>query len=141
MDLMTDIEVPEAVVGEFRRGFHVHAALAASRQARVNESCRQMESRLMDGIGQLRYRVDADLYFLAVHKFGRKCWSDPAFLRDCEKRGVLEKVRGKTDRVTVLGRNLPIKSAVKRRVDLVGNGKDRSDLSDLTDRSDLGGTQ
>lgn len=101
MNLIADIEASEAVVGEFRKGFQVHAALAAVRQERVNESCRQLQSRLMDGIGQLTHRIDADLYWLARFKYGAKCWSDPDFVRDCEKNGMLQRVAGRTDRITV----------------------------------------
>jgi hypothetical protein len=128
MEIETDIEAPEAVKEEFRRGFHVHAALAAARQARVNEACAAMESRLMDGVGQLRYRIDADLYWVARHKFGRHCWSDPAFLRDCEKKGLIKAVAGRSDRIAV---NMGIRAPVKRRVNLVGN--DRNDRNDLID--------
>ena len=55
------IEASEAVVGEFRKGFAVHTALAAVRQERLNAASRTIESRLMDGIGQLTHRIDADL--------------------------------------------------------------------------------
>jgi hypothetical protein len=102
--LIAEIEAPEAVQAEFRRGFQVHAAMAAARQARVNEACREMESRLMDGVGQLTHRIDADLYWLARLKYGRHCWSDPGFVRDCEKKGLLQRVRGRSDRVVSMGR-------------------------------------
>jgi hypothetical protein len=123
--LIEHIEAPEAVVGEFRKGFQAHAALAAVRQAKINEASRALESRLVDGIGQLSHRVDADVYWLARHKFGPNCWSDPAFLRDCEKNGMVQRVAGRSDRVMVdLGRNIPIKPAASRRVDFGMKPKD-----------------
>ena len=97
--MIETIEASDAVVGEFRKGFQVHAALAAVRQERVNAASRAMESRLMDGIGQLTHRIDADLYWLARSKFGARCWSDPVFLRDCEKKGLVQRVAGRSDRV------------------------------------------
>jgi len=115
--MIETIEASDSVVGEFRRGFQVHAALAAVRQERVNAASRAMESRLMEGIGQLTHRIDADVYWLARSKFGAKCWSDPAFMRDCEKRGMIQRVAGKSDKIMVdIGRNIPIKPAKIERI-------------------------
>jgi hypothetical protein len=99
--MIEEIEASEAVVGEFRKGFSVHAALAAVRQERLNAACRSIESRLMDGIGQLTHRIDADFYWAMRAKFGPDCWSDKGFMRDCEKRGAVERVRGHSDKILV----------------------------------------
>ena len=104
--MIETIEASEAVVGEFRKGFQVSAALAALQQKRLNAASRVLESRLMDGIGQLTHRIDADLYWRMRAKFGPGCWSDKAFVRDCEKRGTLQRVRGRSDKVMIdFGRN------------------------------------
>ena len=118
--MIETIEASDAVVGEFRKGFAVHAALAAVSQERINAASRAMESRLMDGIGQLTHRIDADLYWLARSKFGAKCWSDPAFIRDCEKKGLVQRVAGRSNKIMVdIGRNIPIKPAKMNRLNLV----------------------
>ncbi len=97
--IVEGIDASEAVVGEFRKGFAVHAALSAVRQERINAASRSLESRLMDGIGQLTHRIDADLYWLAKFKFGSQCWSDPAFLKDCEKKGLVQRVAGRSSKI------------------------------------------
>ncbi|MEI6035707.1 MAG: hypothetical protein WCS65_15690 [Verrucomicrobiae bacterium] len=101
------IEASEAVVGEFRKGFAVHTALAAVRQERLNAASRTIESRLMDGIGQLTHRIDADFYWAMRAKFGAGCWADKGFVRDCVKRGAVQQVKGRSDRVMLdMGRKV-----------------------------------
>lgn len=114
------VEATDAVVREFRLGYQARAAMAAVAQERVNGASRAIESRLMEGIGQLRYRVDADFYWMAREKFGQECWSDKAFLRDCVKRGALHEVRGRSEKTMIhLGSNIPIKGPVKERIKVV----------------------
>jgi hypothetical protein len=103
--LIADIEAPDAVMAELRRGEHVRRAMAGVRQERINAACRQIKSRLMDGIGQLTHRIDADVYWAARAKFGDKCWSDKGFVKDCEKRGMIQRVEGKSDKIISLGTN------------------------------------
>lgn len=99
--LVEPIEAPRAVLEEFRAGFAARAVLAAKRQERLNAANRRLEnaSKLMEGIGQKTHEIDADVYWLCRLKYGRDCWSDPAFLRDCEKRGLIQRVAGRSDRV------------------------------------------
>lgn len=104
--MIETIEASEDVIGEFRKGFAVHSALAAVRQERVNAASRAIESRLMDGLGQLTHRIDADFYWAMRAKFGAGCWSDKGFMRDCVKRGAVQQVRGRSEKIMVdLGRN------------------------------------
>lgn len=101
--LIADIDAPRAVVEELRAGFHAHAALASVRQERLNEALRRIEnaSRLVDGIGQLQYRIDADLYWHMRQLHGAECWRDPEFLKDCERKGLIQRVKGVSDKVRV----------------------------------------
>jgi len=56
-------------------------------------------SRLMDGIGQLKYRIDADLYHHMKAIFGPDCWKDPAFTDALERDGVIQRVKGISDKI------------------------------------------
>ena len=99
--LISEIEASEAVKAELCRGFQAKRALAEMRNRRVQAASRQMESRLMDGIGQLTHRIDSDVYWLMRNKFGPDCWTNNEFLKDCEKHGTISRVRGRSDKITV----------------------------------------
>jgi len=101
MSLIAPIEASSAVLDEFRKGFQQHAVSAALRQEKVNAYSRQLEnsSRLMDGIGQLKYRIDADLYHHMKAIFGPDCWKDPAFTDALERDGVIQRVKGISDKI------------------------------------------
>lgn len=99
--LIEPVEAPKAVLEEFRAGFAVRAVLAEKRQERLNAANRRLEnaSRLMEGIGQKTHEIDAEVYWLCRLKYGAQCWSDPGFLRDCERKGLVQRVVGRSDRV------------------------------------------
>lgn len=101
MSLIAPIEASSAVLEEFRKGFKQHAVSAALRQEKVNAYSARLEnsSRLMDGIGQLKYRIDADLYHHMKALFGPDCWKDPAFTDALERDGVIQRVKGISDKI------------------------------------------
>ena len=101
MSLIEPIECSQAVLNEFRQGFKAHAVGAALRQEKVNAYSRQLEnsSRLMDGIGQLKYRIDSDLYHHMRAIFGPDCWKDTAFTDALERDGVIQRVKGISDKI------------------------------------------
>jgi len=101
MSLVAPIEASSAVLEEFRKGFKQHAVSAALRQEKVNAYSARLEnsSRLMDGIGQLKYRIDADLYHHMKAIFGPDCWKDPAFTDALERDGVIKRVKGISDKI------------------------------------------
>lgn len=100
--LVTEVDAPRDVVDEFRCGFHVKMALAAARNARIQAENERLESRLIDGLGQLVARVDADVFFAMRFRFGPDCWKDKDFLDDCVRKGMIRKVRGRADKTTLL---------------------------------------
>jgi len=101
MSLVAPIEASSAVLEEFRKGFKQHAVSAALRQEKVNAYSRQIEnsSRLMEGIGQLKYRIDSDLYHHMKALFGPDCWKDTAFTDALERDGVIQRVKGISDKI------------------------------------------
>jgi hypothetical protein len=101
MSLVAPIEASSAVLDEFRKGFKHHAVSAALRQEKVNAYSARLEnsSRLMDGIGQLKYRIDADLYHHMKAIFGPDCWKDSAFTDALERDGVIQRVKGISDKI------------------------------------------
>jgi hypothetical protein len=101
MSLIAPIEASSAVLDEFRKGFKQHAVSAALRQEKVNAYSARLEnsSRLMDGIGQLKYRIDADLYHHMKAIFGPDCWKDPTFTDALERDGVIQRVKGISDKI------------------------------------------
>jgi hypothetical protein len=101
MSLVAPIEASSAVLEEFRKGFKQHAVAAALRQEKVNAYSRQLEnsSRLMEGLGQLKYRIDADLYHHMKALFGPDCWKDKAFTDALERDGIIQRVKGISDKI------------------------------------------
>lgn len=99
--LIEPIECSSAVLAEFRNGFKQHAVEASLRQENLNALSRRLEhsSRLMDGIGQLKYRVDADLHAHMKAIFGPDCWKDPAFTDALERDGIIQRVKGISDKI------------------------------------------
>ena len=99
--LVAPIEASAAVLEEFRKGFKAHAVAAALRQEKINAYSARLEnsSKLMDGIGQLKYRVDADLHAHMKALFGPDCWKDPAFTDALERDGVIVRVKGVSDKI------------------------------------------
>ena len=99
--LIEPIECSSAVLSEFRNGFRAHAVQAALRQEKVNAYSRRVEnsSKLMDGIGQLKYRIDADLHAHMKALFGPDCWKDTAFTDALERDGVIQRVKGVSDKI------------------------------------------
>jgi hypothetical protein len=99
--LIEPIECSSAVIAEFRKGFKQHAVEASLRQEKVNAYSARLEnsSKLMDGIGQLKYRIDADLHAHMKAIFGPDCWKDSAFTDALERDGVIQRVKGISDRI------------------------------------------
>ena len=57
---------------------HSHAT---ARQRRIAEATSRLEQRYMDGLGEMHMRVDADVFFNWVMRYGPKIWSDPDFIK------------------------------------------------------------
>jgi hypothetical protein len=79
----------EEVLAEFRRGFQAQAVAAAVAQERLNEVVARNPSRMIDGVGQLVGRVNADVYHLMRHKHGEEVWSDPLFRKRAVEGGLM----------------------------------------------------
>jgi len=100
-ELVADLELPKAVQDEFRVGFQVKMALAAIEQEKLNQVARERDHRLIEGMGQLVARIDPDVYWCFVHKFGPGCWRDKGFLKDCIKKGLISKPVSKSNRTSL----------------------------------------
>lgn len=102
----TEIEAPKALLQEFREGAQAKVALAAIKQQKLNAINRTLagSSRLMDGIGQLKYRIDPHLFFFMRHTFGEDCWNDKDFLHCLELDGVIQRVKGISDKIIIQAR-------------------------------------
>jgi hypothetical protein len=99
--------VSSSVLDEFRAGFKAHAVMAMKRQEELNAASARLEnaSRLMEGIGQLKYRIDADLYWHMRAIYGPECWRDPDFTAALERDGVIVRVKGVSDKVMIQKRS------------------------------------
>ncbi len=95
--------VSSSVLDEFRTGFKAHAVMAMKRQEEINAASARLEnaSRLMDGIGQLKYRIDQDLYWHMRAIYGPDCWRDPDFTAALERDGVIVRVKGVSDKIMI----------------------------------------
>lgn len=102
--LVAPIEgISSSVLDEFRTGFRTHAVMAMKRQEALNAASARLEnaSRLMDGIGQLKYRIDQDLYWHMRAIYGPDCWRDPEFTAALERDGVIVRVKGISDKIMI----------------------------------------
>jgi hypothetical protein len=101
--LIAPIEASGAVLDEFRTGFKAHAVMAMKRQEEINAASSRLEnaSRLMDGIGQLKYRIDSDLYWHMRAIYGPDCWKDKDFTAALERDGVIVRVKGLSDKIMI----------------------------------------
>lgn len=78
-------QLREAVVKELATGYHREMVNAEVQQKRIQGSNRQNEFRSIEGIGQLRMRVDPTLYHHWGQKIGYDCWKDNQFLKEVER--------------------------------------------------------
>lgn len=66
---------------ELRGGIAEEKVQAMLRQARLARIMREAGSVSIPGIGQLKAKIDARLYFRWVQEYGPKIWSDDDFFR------------------------------------------------------------
>jgi len=109
-----------------RETFRAHAAAAIERQDELNAASQTVEHATtgVEGVGQLKYRIDPDLYWHMRNLFGPDCWKDESFTDYLEELGVIHRVRYMTDRVVSLGNfNADGKIAARAAVDQWENKK------------------
>jgi hypothetical protein len=72
-----------AVIKEFRDG-HVREEVKSkiNHQAISSENHRNMKFRSIDGVGQLKARVDAQFFHRVGQKYGYAAWRDKGFMKD-----------------------------------------------------------
>ena len=73
-----------AVLKEFKTGYNKELVDAEIHQKRIAKQSEQVH-RSIDGIGQLRMRIDPTLYHHWGQKLGYECWRDKGFLREVER--------------------------------------------------------
>ena len=142
-DLIEPIECSSAVINEFRQGFKAHAVEAALRQEKVNAYSRRLEnsSRLMDGIGQLKYRIDADLHAHMKAIFGPDCWKDPDFTDKLERDGVIQRVKGISDKIRSFAPAAPKGQKTEAEAIIANHTFPESDLPAPSTEGTIDGTE
>lgn len=85
LNLLDASELPAAVCAELLRGHHAKAALAEAQQRQVEQEHAEIRARLIDGLGQLTMRVDSDVYWNMVRRFGEGCWAAKGFRKDFQR--------------------------------------------------------
>jgi hypothetical protein len=73
-----------AVLKELKSGYNQELVNAEIHQKRIAKQSEQVH-RSIDGIGQLRMRIDPTLYHHWGQKLGYECWRDNGFLREVER--------------------------------------------------------
>lgn len=116
--ILSEIDAPRAVVDEFRHGLQAQMALAAVAQAKLNALAAEAPAKMIDGVGELVARVDADVYWAMRHKFGPECWSDPGFRKACQKNELLRPIKSVSGKTTIAV-NAAIRPPVTRRIELI----------------------
>ena len=74
----------KAVLDELKKGYQKELVQAEIHQKRIAKQSEQVH-RSIDGVGQLRMRVDPTLYHHWGQKIGYECWRDKQFLREVER--------------------------------------------------------
>jgi hypothetical protein len=102
---IAEIGVTREQLAAHREEFRAHAAAAIHRQEDLNAASQQVQHATtgVDGIGQLKYRIDPDLYWHMRNLFGPDCWKDKGFTDYLEALGVIHPVKYMSDRVVSLG--------------------------------------
>src|SRR4029077_7722800 len=67
---------------ELITGAKFQQEFAILRQERINEANRQIEHRVLEGIGEKVAEIDAELYWQMTYLYGEDCWADPDFIED-----------------------------------------------------------
>jgi hypothetical protein len=100
-----EIETTRSELAAHRDSFRAHAAAAIERQEDLNAASQEVQhaTRGVDGVGQLKYRIDPDLYWHMRNLFGPDCWKETSFTDHLEGLGVIQRVRYMTDRMVSLG--------------------------------------
>lgn len=73
-----------AILKELKTGYQRELVNAEIHQKRIAKQSEQVH-RSIDGVGQLRMRVDPTLYHHWGQKIGYECWRDKQFLREVER--------------------------------------------------------
>jgi len=100
-----EIEATRGQLAAHREEFRAHAAAAIARQEDLNAASQEVRHATtgVEGVGQLKYRIDPDLYWHMRNLFGPDCWKDKAFTDYLKGIGVIHPVRYMTDRVVSIG--------------------------------------
>jgi len=137
-----EIETTSSELAEHREKFKAHAAAAIERQEDINLASQEIQNATkgVEGVGQLKYRIDPDLYWHMRNLFGPDCWKDSSFTDYLENLGVIQRVRYMSDRVVSLGNfdaNGKTQSAARKAIETWENNKRFSKTYTFSD-SELG---
>ena len=103
--MIAPLEASRAELDDARSKFRDHALASFERQETLNaaSASEENESRMIEGIGQLDYRIDQGLYWHMVGLYGRDIWKDPRFKINLERAGVIHRVKAKSDKIWSIG--------------------------------------
>ena len=103
--MIAPLEASSAELTDAREKFRDHAMASFERQEVLNtaSASNENESRMIEGIGQLEYRIDQGLYWHMVGQYGRDIWKDPQFKLNLERAGVIHRVKAKSDKIWSIG--------------------------------------
>lgn len=104
--LATDLNADLAPLrGELIRGEQAAAAFALAQQQRIAAANARIDHAFVDGLGELKMQIHADIYWRMVALYGPRCWHDPAFRKSvydknpevrvhCRSRKTMVQVQG-----------------------------------------------
>lgn len=75
-------DMTRAVMREFRQGHEVDKVLARVRQAKIAAASEHLQRTQMEGLGQLRARIDGTAFLDWHVRTGGQCWRDKGFIRE-----------------------------------------------------------
>jgi hypothetical protein len=75
--------------------------LAFAKQRKVAAATARLDQCYMDGLGQCHMRVDPEVFWHWVHRYGREVWNDKSFLKAFKRDNPEVRVLARPRKVTV----------------------------------------
>jgi len=79
---------------ELIRGERAAAAFALAAQQKIAQANAQIDHAFVDGLGELKMQIHADIYWRMVALYGPRCWHDPEFRESVYKKNPEVRVQG-----------------------------------------------
>lgn len=95
-------DLAAGVMTELQRGWQMHHVTARMRQARIAEATQRIEHAAIQGVGEMKMRIDPHAYHYWGQRLGYDCWHDKAFRDEYARDNPEVRVINRARRETIL---------------------------------------